>query len=108
MNLQQDTTCLGGMQWFWNQACPCRKDRGQITVSLSSGVHPGTAEGLAAMILNGEDVLRDEARHMPGSCREAGVDVTALWFQAIIHDLSCSIPWMDKEPAGRPWMCPHE
>ena len=40
-----------------------------------------------AMILNGEaDVLRDEGEAYAGKLREAGVDVTALRFQAIIHD----------------------
>ena len=39
------------------------------------------------MILNGEaDVLRDEGEAYAGKLREAGVDVTALRFQAIIHD----------------------
>ena len=76
-----------GMQWFWNQYAPCRKDRGQITVSPLRA----SAEQLrglpAAMILNGEaDVLRDEGEAYARKLREAGVDVTALRFQAIIHD----------------------
>ena len=76
-----------GMQWFWNQYAPCRKDRGQITASPLRA----SAEQLrglpAAMILNGEaDVLRDEGEAYARKLREAGVDVTALRFQAIIHD----------------------
>ena len=73
-----------GMQWFWNQYAPCQKDRAQITVSPLRA----SAEQLRglpdAMILNGEaDVLREA---YAGKLREAGVDVTALRFQAIIHD----------------------
>lgn len=88
MNSQRDTTCTGpGMQWFWNQYAPCQKDRAQITVSPLRA----SAEQLRglpdAMILNGEaDVLRDEGEAYAGKLREAGVDVTALRFQAIIHD----------------------
>ena len=76
-----------GMQWFWNQYAPCQKDRAQITVSpLRASVEQ--LRGLPdAMILNGEaDVLRDEGEAYAGKLREAGVDVTALRFQAIIHD----------------------
>ena len=76
-----------GMQWFWNQYAPCQKDRAQITVSplrASSEQLRGLPD---AMILNGEaDVLRDEGEAYAGKLREAGVDVTALRFQAIIHD----------------------
>ena len=39
------------------------------------------------MILNGEaDVLRDEGEEYARKLRKAGVDVTAIRFQAIIHD----------------------
>ena len=39
------------------------------------------------MVLNGEaDVLRDEGEAYARRLREAGVNVTAIRFQAIIHD----------------------
>lgn len=76
-----------GMEWFWNQYTMSQKDRNQITASpLRASCEQ--LKGLpAAMILNGEaDVLRDEGEAYARKLREAGVDVTALRFQAIIHD----------------------
>lgn len=76
-----------GMEWFWNQYTTCQKDRNQITASplrASLDQLKGLPE---AMILNGEaDVLRDEGEAYARRLREAGVNVTALRFQAIIHD----------------------
>lgn len=76
-----------GMEWFWNQYTMSQKDRNQITASpLRASCEQ--LKGLpAAMILNGEaDVLRDEGEAYARKLREAGVDVTAIRFQAIIHD----------------------
>lgn len=76
-----------GMKWFWDQYTCSEDDRNQITASplrasleQLSGLPP-------AMILNGEaDVLRDEGEAYARKLRMAGVDVTAVRFQAIIHD----------------------
>lgn len=76
-----------GMIWFWNQYTTSGRDRNQITASpLRAGFDQLT--GLPeAMILNGEaDVLRDEGEAYARNLRTAGVPVTALRFQAIIHD----------------------
>ena len=76
-----------GMQWFWDQYTNSEADRRQITASpLRAGLEE--LRGLpAAMILNGEaDVLRDEGEAYAKKLRMAGVDVTALRFQGIIHD----------------------
>lgn len=76
-----------GMMWFWDQYSPCIADRKQVTASpLQSDTEQ--LKGLPpAMILNGEaDVLRDEGELYARKLRCAGVDVTALRFQAIIHD----------------------
>lgn len=76
-----------GMMWFWNQYTMSEKERNQITTSplRASAEH---LQGLPdAMILNGEaDVLRDEGEAYARKLREAGVPVTAMRFQGIIHD----------------------
>lgn len=76
-----------GMIWFWNQYTTCERDRNQITASpLRASIEQ--LSGLPeAMILNGQaDVLRDEGEAFAEKLRCAGVPVTALRFQAIIHD----------------------
>ena len=76
-----------GMEWFWNQYTMSQKDRNQITASpLRANLEQ--LMGLPdTMILNGEaDVLRDEGEAYAIKLRQAGVDVTAVRFQAIIHD----------------------
>lgn len=76
-----------GMIWFWDQYTTYSRARDQITASplcASTEQLSGLPE---AMILNGEaDVLRDEGEAYAQKLREAGVPVTALRFQAIIHD----------------------
>lgn len=76
-----------GMQWFWDQYICCDSDRRQITASplLASLCD---LEGLpAAMIINGEtDVLRDEGLEYAKKLRMAGVEVTSIIFQGMIHD----------------------
>ncbi len=76
-----------GMIWFWNQYTISDFNRNKITASPLRA----TAEQLKglpeAMILNGEaDVLRDEGESFARKLREAGVPVTAMRFQGMIHD----------------------
>lgn len=76
-----------GMQWFWDQYTACNRERCQITASpLCAAVEQ--LKGLPpAMILNGQaDVLRDEGEAYAEKLRKAGVSVTQMRFQAIIHD----------------------
>lgn len=76
-----------GMEWFWDQYTTSEAERNHITASpLRATVEE--LQGLPdAMILNGEaDVLRDEGEAYARKLREAGVEVTAVRFQAIIHD----------------------
>lgn len=76
-----------GMQWFWEQYTTSAKDRNQITASPLRATKE-QLQGLPdAMILNGQaDVLCDEGEAYAVKLRESGVDVTAIRFQAIIHD----------------------
>jgi len=76
-----------GMIWFWDQYTNNNEERNEITASpllasieQLSGLPP-------AMIINGQaDVLRSEGEAYAEKLRMAGVEVTAVRFQAIIHD----------------------
>lgn len=76
-----------GMIWFWNQYTKPSQNRRQFTLSPLRATTE-QLQGLPdAMILNGEaDVLRDEGEAYARRLRGAGVDVTAMRFQAMIHD----------------------
>ncbi|MBQ8559496.1 MAG: alpha/beta hydrolase [Tyzzerella sp.] len=76
-----------GMMWFWNQYTMSECDRNRITASPLRA-RTDQLRGLPeAMILNGEaDVLRDEGEAYARKLRDAGVPVTAMRFQGIIHD----------------------
>ena len=76
-----------GMEWFWRQYTTCEADRAQITASpLRSNLD--RLRGLPeTMIINGQaDVLRSEGEAFGEKLRCAGVSVTALRVQGIIHD----------------------
>ncbi len=76
-----------GMMWFWDQYTSSDRQRCEITASPLCAT-PEQLCGLPdTMILTGEaDVLRDEGEAYARKLRAAGVDVTAIRFQAIIHD----------------------
>lgn len=76
-----------GMQWFWAQYTTCEAERREITASplrAPSDVLKGMPP---TMIINGQaDVLRSEGEAFGEKLRHAGVEVTALRLQGIIHD----------------------
>ncbi len=90
-----------GMKWFWRQYTSCEADRNQITASplrASIDYLRGLPE---AMIINGQaDVLRSEGEAFGEKLRCAGVKVTALRVQGIIHDF-VMLNSLDKTNACR-------
>lgn len=76
-----------GMQWFWNQYISNPSDRIQITASPLRADIECLKNMPTTMIINGQaDVLRSEGEAFGEKLRCAGVEVTALRVQGIIHD----------------------
>ncbi|MBC2865223.1 alpha/beta hydrolase [Streptomyces mexicanus] len=76
-----------GMQWFWDQYTTDPAQRAEVTASpLRAGIE--RLAGLPpALVITGEaDVLRDEGEAYANKLRQAGVAVTAVRYQGIIHD----------------------
>ena len=76
-----------GMQWFWDQYTTDPAQRAEITASPLRASIEQLADLPPALIITGEaDVLRDEGEAYANKLRAAGVPVTAVRFQGIIHD----------------------
>lgn len=76
-----------GMKWFWKNYAPSEESRNQITASPLRASMEELRNLPPAMIINGEaDVLRDEGECLGRKLRLAGVNVTAIRIQGIIHD----------------------
>lgn len=90
-----------GMQWFWDQYTTDEKKRAEITASPLRASKEELTGLPPAMILTGEaDVLRDEGEAYARKLREAGVEVTQVRFQGIIHDF-VMVNAMDQTNATR-------
>lgn len=76
-----------GMKWFWDQYTTDPQQRAQITASPLRATLDQLRDLPEALIITGEaDVLRDEGEAYATKLRDAGVTVTAVRFQGIIHD----------------------
>lgn len=75
------------MQWFWDQYTTDEAQRNEITASPLRASLEQLAGLPKALVITGEaDVLRDEGEAYAKKLRQAGVPVTAVRYQGIIHD----------------------
>jgi acetyl esterase len=75
------------MQWFWDQYTVDAAQRSEITASPLRASLDELAGLPPALVITGEaDVLRDEGEAYANKLRSAGVHVTSVRFQGIIHD----------------------
>ena len=76
-----------GMQWFWDQYTTDPAQRAEITASPLRATLDQLTGLPPALVITGEaDVLRDEGEAYAAKLRAAGVAVTAVRYQGIIHD----------------------
>ena len=76
-----------GMKWFWDQYTTDDSERSEITASPLRATSEELADLPPALILTGEaDVLRDKGEAYARKLRDAGVAVTQVRFQGMIHD----------------------
>ena len=75
------------MQWFWDQYTTDPQERAQITASpLRAGLEELAGLPPALVVVGEADVLRDEGEAYAAKLRAAGVLVTAVRYQGIVHD----------------------
>ncbi|KRL66670.1 alpha/beta hydrolase [Companilactobacillus versmoldensis] len=90
-----------GMQWFWDKYTNDPDQRAEITASPLRASLEDLKDLPAAMILNGEaDVLRDEGEAYAKKLRDAGVEVTHMRFQGMVHDF-VMVNMLDSSKATR-------
>ncbi|MFE0023759.1 alpha/beta hydrolase [Amycolatopsis sp. NPDC059021] len=76
-----------GMKWFWDQYTTDPAQRAETTASPLRASLDELAGLPSALVITGEaDVLRDEGEAYAAKLRQAGVPVTAVRYQGIIHD----------------------
>jgi acetyl esterase len=74
------------MQWFWDQYTD-EAERAQITASpLRAGIEDAAGFPPTLIITAEADVLRDEAEAFAAKLRAAGVAITAVRYEGMIHD----------------------
>jgi acetyl esterase/lipase len=90
-----------GMQWFWDQYTTDERRRAQITASPLRATTEQLAGLPPALVITAEaDVLRDEGEAYANKLRAAGVAVTAVRYQGVIHDFVMLNALRDTHAAG--------
>ena len=75
------------MEWFWDAYAPNKEDRKKVTASpLSAPAERLKGLPPALVIVDENDVLRDEGEAYARKLIQAGVEVTAVRFLATHHD----------------------
>jgi acetyl esterase/lipase len=75
------------MRWFWDQYLPDLRRRREVTACPLRASDEELAGLPAALVITAEaDVLRDEGETYAARLRAAGVPVTAVRYEGIIHD----------------------
>jgi acetyl esterase/lipase len=88
------------MAWFWDNYSPDLEPRNEITASPLRATL-SDLEGLppAFVIVDENDVLRDEGEAYAANLREAGVPITTVRYDGIIHDFMMLNPLRDTQAA---------
>jgi acetyl esterase len=75
------------MRWFWDQYTPDPMHRAEITASPNHApIDQLRGLPTAFVIVDEADVLRDEGEAYAARLRAAGVAVTAVRYNGVIHD----------------------
>jgi acetyl esterase len=75
------------MEWFWNAYAPNKADRTKITASpLRATVDQLRGLPPALLLVDVNDVLRDEGEAYGDKLIQAGVDVTVQRYLGVFHD----------------------
>ena len=75
------------MQWFWDQYTTDERQRAEILASPLRATTEQLSGLPKALVITGEaDVLRDEGEAYGRKLRAAGIDITAVRYEGIIHD----------------------
>jgi acetyl esterase len=76
-----------GMAWFWDCYLPDEARRSEVTASpLRAGIDQLAGLPEAFLIVDENDVLRDEGEAYARRLTEAGVRTTSVRYNGIIHD----------------------
>ena len=98
------------MAWFWDAYLPDEQARNAITASpLRAGIEKLRGLPEAFVIVDENDVLRDEAEAYARRLIEAGVRTTCVRYDGIIHDFMMLNPLRGtaaaQAPSSRPSAC---
>ncbi|PTR25747.1 acetyl esterase [Rhodococcus sp. OK519] len=76
-----------GMKWFWDQYIPDPEQRADVYASPLRASQDRLAALPTTLVITDEaDVLRDEGEAYAAKLRAAGVDVTAVRVEGMVHD----------------------